>query len=35
MGDRNTKYFHSVSLEREKANRTMRLRREDGEVVQE
>jgi exonuclease III len=34
-GDRNTKYFHSVASERKKTNKIMKLRREDGVLVEE
>jgi hypothetical protein len=34
-GDRNTKYFHSFASERKKMNRIKRLKRDNGEVVEE
>jgi hypothetical protein len=33
-GDINTKYFHSVASERKKSNRIVKLKKEDGEVVE-
>ncbi|XP_071674413.1 uncharacterized protein [Lolium perenne] len=34
-GDRNTKFFHTFTSERKKMNRIMKLKREDGGVVEE
>jgi hypothetical protein len=34
-GDRNTKYFHTVASERKKLNKIVKLKREDGVVVEE